>query len=191
MDIYTRKLETLNPQDFTDSYNYSIGGVPISHKPCEGLALEMVFMKYRCKSAIELGTWQGGLSILLSIMTDGNFLTMDIEDFAFPRAKRVMGLFGAEFKLLNIFDWDATKQILLDSRPYKTGRTLFYVDNGNKFRELQLIADIVREDDVVMAHDHHVEWEYEGLGAEYPLKPIEQEMIANLKSTQLVLKRSA
>jgi len=190
MDIKGRKLESITKEDFFQSYNYSVGGVPISHKPCEGLVVEMVYEKYRLKSAIELGTWQGGLAVVLTLLTGGNFLTVDVEDFCYPRSKELMKLFGAEFKLLNIFDWDNTKKVIEESRPYKTGRTLFYVDNGNKFRELQLIADLVREDDIVIAHDHHVEWEYDNLGPNFKLKVIEKDIIANLNSTQCILKRA-
>ena len=189
MDIKGRKLESITKEDFFQSYNYSIGGVPISHKPCEGLVVELVYTKYRLKSSIELGTWQGGLSILLTLMTEGNFLTVDIQDFCFPLAKKVMEKFGAEFKLLNIFDWENTKKVFTESRQFKTGRTLFYVDNGNKFKELQLIADMVREDDIVIAHDHGVEWNYSDLGKDFALVPIETEIIANLNSTQLVLRK--
>jgi hypothetical protein len=128
MDIQGRKLETITKEDFFGSYNYRIGGVPISHKPCEGLVVEMVWEKYRLKSAIELGTWQGGLAVILTLLTEGNFLTVDIEDFCFPRAKDLMKRYGADFQLLNIFDWDNTKKVIEESRQYKTGRTLFYVD---------------------------------------------------------------
>jgi hypothetical protein len=103
------------------------------------------------KQIIELGTAQGGLSILLqlySITNNCKFITYDIKNNVFHKSifkslnidLRVSNIFNSEEEIANIIKQEGT--------------TVLLCDNGSKVDEFNLFAKYLKTNDFIMAHDY-------------------------------------
>ncbi len=104
---------------------------------------------------IELGTFHGGLSVFLgmySFMKDIPFITYDKEAFVdnLPKIKKIFNSLNVDYRLrdINIFRNEIINEVL------KPGLTLLLCDGGDKINEFNSYAQIIKQGDIIMAHDY-------------------------------------
>jgi len=121
------------------------------------IPFEELIDKIRPSQVIELGTCDGGLTILLRDIMDkfvpkSELLTIDCNECKIrdPRITyRVMGFWDGNEMCQEIVDFV--------QRP---GLTLVLVDGGDKPREFQKLAPHIKPNDVIMAHDYALDKDY-------------------------------
>jgi predicted O-methyltransferase YrrM len=109
------------------------------------------FGKEEFDIVIELGTLRGGLTILLAELCGSKLHTFDIKDVLSDSSKHILNDLNVSVYVENIFDTDTVKNLIR-----KEGRVLLLCDNGNKPKEVKLFTPFLKKDDVIMAHDYHL-----------------------------------
>jgi len=121
---------------------------------------------------IEIGTSQGGLTLMLRHILDENnlketnLITYDVYDPVFLKqiivenneliSTKVETLFCQQYK---VFKDEETKNSLKDYIR-KDGVTAVICDGGNKSSEFNLFAELLKPNDIIMAHDYAPNKEY-------------------------------
>lgn len=111
----------------------------------------------KIKQIIELGTAKGGLTVFFGMemrSCDGEVHSFDIEpptgDF-----ERFRGILPIVFYKKSVFDEFTVKLVQKLLKP--PNKTLIFCDNGNKIKELDLYAPLLKRGDYIMAHDYRTE----------------------------------
>jgi predicted O-methyltransferase YrrM len=60
---------------------------------------------------------------------------------------------GIEIRQMDIFSQATLEELTLLFSEYQDSRIFVYTDNGNKFRELQMVAPLLKPGDVLATHD--------------------------------------
>lgn len=119
---------------------------------------------------LEIGTFHGGLTLLLRDLLDNIGLsdspiwTYDIYDQEFLKPLIVDR--NIQVYTTNLFNEDYSNWINIDSKNIinnfinSHGKSLILCDGGCKKCEFQLIAPLLKEDDIIMAHDYAPNNEY-------------------------------
>lgn len=119
---------------------------------------------------LEIGTFHGGLTLLLRDILDNIGLsnspiwTYDIHDQEF--LKPLVNDRNMEVYTTNLFnedytDWsDTLSKNHISNFIREIGRTLILCDGGCKKCEFNLIAPLLKENDIIMAHDYAPDSEY-------------------------------
>ncbi len=116
---------------------------------------ELLLNKGSFKRIIELGTWQGALSLyfaLYSIEQNMDFYTYDNKDY-YPSPLKKFINFDQYFQRLDIFSYEHMIAGLIS----KPERTLLFCDNGNKIREFNTFAPYLKSNDIIGVHDWDAE----------------------------------
>lgn len=119
---------------------------------------------------LEIGTFHGGLTLLLRDILDNIGLlnspiwTYDIYDQEFLKplvTDRNMQVYTTNLFNEDYTDWsDTSSQNSISNFIRETGRTLILCDGGCKKCEFNLIAPLLKENDIIMAHDYAPDSEY-------------------------------
>lgn len=129
----------------------------IGHNFDEIKAIEMIYKKYDCNAIIEFGTWYGGLSSYLILLSNGNYIGFDYIEMLDEKCKKLLKEFNAEFYCVNL-----KEQIEIVSKIIEkfilNKRVLFYIDNGDKLFEINTYAGLIKAEDIIIAHDFETEW---------------------------------
>jgi hypothetical protein len=157
--------------------------VPIGQSWYDIGALIRLCARHEIVSFVEIGLMEGGLaSLMLSRVIFGeSFRYLGIENeqkFLGPRFLVASAWFG-NFEIL---DADAFEQdtVMTVSKWIRkgVGPALIYCDDGDKPKELELYKSILRDGDLIAAHDLGHEFEIEDLQTE-GLKPIESRWLTD------------
>jgi len=130
--------------------------------------IEQVFcsllLDLKPKRIIEIGTFHGGLALMIKDILDQNlisynFRTYDTVDQVF--LKDIVGNCpNLDIYNKNIFNdsyndfLDISTKNELKSYIEESGVTLVICDGGSKKNEFKLFAELIKEGDVIMAHDY-------------------------------------
>jgi len=97
---------------------------------------------------IELGTWWGGFSYMLSDLVGRRLYSYDIKDFTLEGVKNLSIENGASFFIEDIFKSKNIKELITNG-----GRVLLLCDGGDKIREVKEFSVLLKTNDIIMAHD--------------------------------------
>lgn len=98
---------------------------------------------------IELGTYNGGLSLYLANKLGNKLHSFDIKNFLSKDTyDRLVG-FGVNMYFQDIFNTDVVEKLIK-----MEGRVLLLCDNGYKVEEVKKFTPLLKPDDVIMAHDY-------------------------------------
>ena len=102
---------------------------------------------------VELGTGCGALTIFFGIhmsMRNGKVLTLDIIKKMEPNWHQLAKKLDITFEKRDVFKPITVQRV---KKFIKDGRALIFCDNGDKKREFPLYANILKKNDLIMAHD--------------------------------------
>lgn len=137
-------------------------GLAVSQNKQVGPVFENLFKTVKPRRILEIGTFHGGLTILLRDILDKNhledcaFRTYDINDAhlldSFIKDGRKIekitkSLFDNSYAALSCLD-EAKDFIQLE------GTTIVLCDGGYKKNEFRLLSDLLKSGDIIMAHDY-------------------------------------
>jgi predicted O-methyltransferase YrrM len=112
-------------------------------------AFDEFFKEERFAIVIELGTWCGGMALMLGEKANAKVYTFDVTSNVSAVAKSALDRAGVEVRVENIFETSTVKNLISGQ-----GRVLLLCDNGDKRREVKLFAPFLKDGDVIMAHDY-------------------------------------
>ncbi len=129
---------------------------------------------------VELGTGHGGMSIHLGSFIcgrGGNVLTIDrvrIMDGGYDLWSKFLSKYHVTFIERDVFHPSTVIEV---SNFIQNYRAMIFCDNGDKKREVELYAKILKKGDILLAHDHPGELYVEDLSEETLsiLEPFRQE----------------
>lgn len=143
----------------TDLYNriQFVLGQHVVHSWAELFFIEQILDKYHFDSLIETGTYEGGLSLFLGVHAlrmNAKAVTFDIK----PEPLNVrQGFYGKLKPLLPLefhqLDCCSDEAVEIIKHYISLGRTLIYCDGGEKPKEFNLYAPLLKVGDVIMSHD--------------------------------------
>ena len=116
------------------------------HPDCLPL-IETFIKNYTPDRVVELGTANGGLTNIIRKYTDVPIMTIDIHNMNPKLPKNV------DFCNTNIFESNFLFKKLI---PFirQSGRTLVLCDGSDKVKEFNYFSNIIKKDDIIMAHDY-------------------------------------
>lgn len=142
----------------------------ISQHPGIYEAFNNLLITIKPSRILEIGTFNGGLTLMLSDILDinkilCNILTYDINDV--PKLKEIFyNKNNINIKTENIFCNNyinfKNNQIQYDIYNYiqQPGVTLVLCDGGNKISEFNLLSPAIKTNDFIMAHDYAPDIDY-------------------------------
>jgi hypothetical protein len=128
---------------------------------------EKFFAQIKPANIVEIGTGQGGTSMALNnVLKDLNYqysyTTYDVSNLGqYQQLRdnginvRVCNLFNNDYKALRESNFEEIKNNI-----QKVGTTVLMCDGGNKINEVNLLADLLKPGDFIMAHDYSETIEY-------------------------------
>lgn len=143
-------------------------GLVVSQHKQVGMAFENLFKTVKPRRILEIGTFHGGLTVLLRDSLDNNQLTScvlrtyDVNDAKFldhfikegyKIEKITKSLFDHSYTSLSCLE-EVRDFIQLD------GTTIVLCDGGSKKNEFKLLSDLLKSGDIIMAHDYAKNSEY-------------------------------
>lgn len=152
-------------------------GIPLYNSgnkiPCEFLGFEMLqnrnavpLWSYLCECLrpsliIELGTYEGGFACTLAIMAKAfkaRFITYDHSEYNHPKFESWFNLLNVDFRKSDVYAEETQSSLkeLIQSHAC----VFVLCDNGNKERELKMLAPWLKAGDLVGAHDYYISAEY-------------------------------
>jgi hypothetical protein len=154
------------------SGHFIYNNLAISQNPQIFNPLNELIVKVKPSRILEIGTSQGGLTSMIRDILDNNNLTFsnlttyDIYEPVFLQNHinstnqeitiKVETLFCSQYKLFK--NEDVKKEI--KSYIQKDGVTIVMCDGGNKSSEFNLFSDLLKTQDIIMAHDYAPSKEY-------------------------------
>jgi len=120
--------------------------------------LNKVFSANRdIKRVVELGTGLGGLTLFFGLnmlVRKGKVLTFDIEPVQSIHTQEYFERLNITFEHRSVFEEES---IEIARKFIKDERALIFCDNGRKPKEVQVYAEILKKNDLILAHDWGVE----------------------------------
>lgn len=109
---------------------------------------------------VEIGTACGGLALFFGACVrerGGQVLTIDnqkLMEFGYDKWSAEAPKYNVTFMLMDCFNPESVQKI---AEFIKGHRALILCDNGEKKREVSLYVEILKKDDILMAHDYQGE----------------------------------
>lgn len=145
------------PEKWYLEYHGTNIGIPVAHSPVEIFIIEHMIFQSGITNVVELGVWFGGLTGLLLPVVDGRYIGIDIADFRYPPCKSMFEHYGNAKFIISSFDDPKLVEIVREFINL-SGKILVYLDNGKKYDEILLYAPLLKNGDIIIAHDYSVEW---------------------------------
>lgn len=150
--------------DMVDHVSYR--GVSIEQRPEVVDKFENLILEHGPARIIEIGTFAGGLTLILKDVVDTNNLTTEIYTYDVAEASILKDhIQHRELKELfvitkNLFNGAYSDFLTSDTKQeiqeliQKPGLTILLCDGGCKKCEFNLLAQFLKSDDIIMAHDY-------------------------------------
>jgi predicted O-methyltransferase YrrM len=157
-----------------DHFNSVLRKGEISHLSYLGLSVEQnpnilypfykLISQIKPKQILEIGTFAGGLTLILrdlldeNGLTDSELLTYDVNSPNYLIEQ--VGEKKIEIKVKNLFSDDyqsfrsEEEMNEISNFIQKNGQTIVLCDGGSKKTEFNIIAPLLKEGDIIMAHDY-------------------------------------
>jgi hypothetical protein len=127
-----------------------------------GTYFEKFLVEQQFDTIVEVGTYKGGLAILLDEVKQKHSLKFDLhtldigvwDESSFSEVAEAFTSRSITFKQVDIFSKSGTKYVttLLKS-PKK--KVCILCDGGDKVQEFNLFSKYIKQGDFIMAHDYH------------------------------------
>lgn len=138
------------------SHNFELFGAQACQNRTSLSFLSRLLEDERPVSIIEIGTYTGGLTTLFGLyglLHDAQVYTFDIEDKVPLNAKRAHLALGVKSFTLDCFSPEAETAI---RAAIARGKCFLFCDGGDKAREFNHFADLIKPGDWLFAHDFAV-----------------------------------
>ena len=154
----------MNDEEHIEKGMFSYKGVMVMQHPHVANAFRQLFEKTLPSQIIEIGTASGGLTLILKDLLDELNLkdcilrTYDVHDNNYIKLFRANDS-SIEMITKNIFN-NSYSEILDDEKNdihnfiQRSGTTIVLCDGGCKINEFNILSDLLKEGDVIMAHDY-------------------------------------
>lgn len=125
--------------------------------------LKKLLTRIQPAQILEIGTMHGGFTLMIrntlnSVgMTNTQIRTYDINEQKYLKQLNINNI---DIITKNVFDYTNKKFLSNESRIEienyigQPGRTIVFCDGGSKPNEFRLLADLIKPDDIIMAHDY-------------------------------------
>lgn len=128
-------------------------GIKIAHTWHEIGAIFQIIEDYGIEFVVELGTFQGGLTLLLEAKRRFNkkfdYISVEVDrNLIHPLTQK----FCPSIYLGDCFHEGVVDHI---KEQFEGKRTLIYCDNGNKVKEMKLYSQVLNFGDIIMCHDYY------------------------------------
>jgi cephalosporin hydroxylase len=140
-------------------------GLIVSQVPNIKPYFEKLLQDIKPKQILEIGTFDGGLTLMLRDILDGLKMTDTIirtydivKQKNLIRKNRNIEIFNE-----NVFSYsynELEKENDIKDFITRQGRTLVICDGGSKKNEFKLLSQFLKKDDIIMAHDYAPNEEY-------------------------------
>jgi hypothetical protein len=142
----------------------------ISQNPNVICFLRSLFAEVKPKRVLEIGTSHGGLTLMMRDLLDemglddSRIMTYDIYEQVFLKPLvegrnvdvKTESMFCDEYKRFK----DENIKKTIAEYIQKEGASIVVCDGGNKVSEFRLLADAIKPNDIIMAHDYAPDSEY-------------------------------
>ncbi len=121
-------------------------------------AFEQMLLQLECEGRpaariVEIGTGYGGLTVMLGLWGVAHNTKMHTYDIRTDvDNSKVFRTLAIDAHIANVFDIDTTREI--ERCIQQPGTTLLLCDGGEKVREFNLLAPMLKPGDIIMAHDY-------------------------------------
>ena len=144
--------------------NVTFAGQEIAQRWSDLFIFERTFQEFKPDLIIELGTYLGGLTHFLSL--HGDVWTID------NMKRKITQHFNVNYRIGDVFSKEIVSEIqkLITIYP----KIFFFCDNGNKIKEFNLYAPLLKKGDLIFVHDWNNEitmGDIQNTIAEQNLKP--------------------
>jgi hypothetical protein len=131
----------------------------ISQVPNIKLYFEKLFNELKPKQILEIGTFDGGLTLMMrDILDEINLSSTTIRTYDLNDQKRLKSKNrNIEILTENLFSYsysELEKEDVVKEFIQRNGRTIVICDGGSKKNEFRLLSKFLKLDDIIMAHDY-------------------------------------
>lgn len=133
--------------------NFNFYGCRMAQSVNMPLTLNNFLQNVKPKTIVEIGTYEGGLSILFqlhSLYFNSKFVTYDIKDYI--SNKKIFDLLKIDIRFSDVFKQETIDEII--SLINLDGTTVLFCDGGNKIKEFNFFARYLKKGDYILAHDY-------------------------------------
>jgi len=124
-------------------------GIPVSQEVKVVKSFENLLSKNKFDIIIEIGTLNGGLTLLLSDLFNGPVVSYDVKEIANEYRNKVADKSNITLYIEDVFESETIVDILTSEK-----KVLLLCDGGNKIKEVNMFAKYLKPGDVIMAHDY-------------------------------------
>jgi hypothetical protein len=120
---------------------------------------EKLFNELKPKQILEIGTFDGGLTLMMrDILDEINLSSTTIRTYDLNDQKRLKSKNrNIEILTENLFSYsysELEKEDVVKEFIQRNGRTIVLCDGGSKKNEFRLLSKFLKLDDIIMAHDY-------------------------------------
>jgi purine-nucleoside phosphorylase len=131
----------------------------ISQVPNIKVYFEKLFNELKPKQILEIGTFDGGLTLMMrDILDEINLSSTTIRTYDLNDQKRLKSKNrNIEILTENLFSYsysELEKEDVVKEFIQRNGRTIVLCDGGSKKNEFRLLSKFLKLDDIIMAHDY-------------------------------------
>jgi len=131
----------------------------ISQVPNIKSYFEKLFNELKPKQILEIGTFDGGLTLMMrDILDEINLSSTTIRTYDLNDQKRLKSKNrNIEILTENLFSYsysELEKEDVVKEFIQRNGRTIVICDGGSKKNEFRLLSKFLKLDDIIMAHDY-------------------------------------
>ena len=131
----------------------------ISQVPNIKSYFEKLFNELKPKQILEIGTFDGGLTLMMrDILDEINLSSTTIRTYDLNDQKRLKSKNrNIEILTENLFSYsysELEKEDVVKEFIQRNGRTIVLCDGGSKKNEFRLLSKFLKLDDIIMAHDY-------------------------------------
>ena len=131
----------------------------ISQVPNIKVYFEKLFNELKPKQILEIGTFDGGLTLMMrNILDEINLSSTTIRTYDLNDQKRLKSKNrNIEILTENLFSYsysELEKEDVVKEFIQRNGRTIVICDGGSKKNEFRLLSKFLKLDDIIMAHDY-------------------------------------
>jgi len=148
----------------------SYKGISMEQNPNVIFAFDKLFDEIKPDLVLEIGTFHGGLTLMLRDILDHNglektrLITYDVNSPNFLIQKTTKD--QIEIRVKNLFshnysDWNSSEDKLeILNLITSHNRVIILCDGGSKKNEFRMISDLIKQGDIIMGHDYSPNQEY-------------------------------
>lgn len=124
--------------------------IPVMHNEKEFLALQGFVSSVELNTIVVLGSWYAGLESMFDVCTRANIYGFDLEQACRRSIKNMLSSRVALIEQNVLLNYSSLIDSILKN---KEGVSFLYCDGGNKIKEIELYAPLLKSGDYLGTHD--------------------------------------